>query len=502
MKAARLTAIALAVISASVLHAQDNTAAPSGRSAPLQLKERPEQPAPAVEFNAQNPPQVMHLCLAHCFPIRWENGRYINADPRRTSIYTIESFTRESLVLHRTDTGAFPLTAVLQGQISADGERIEDGRVVWTSGNHGEGKFRAAWGSALESVPGSDEEAQRLAKTSSSASASAGLSTPKSRQPLLPSMSEPTSAMRSLRVNLTGDWEGYYTSPMFATTIRIKQSGATITAEFLTSSLSPTGHPFFRGTYDPPAIAGQVELAQYAGLLAVTGTPSSWIPATITVGDPDHFRIADKPPFQRIITLSNSGDVPCEASNPLHVQAEYAMQRGRITHTLKDYKSSVCWFYVGAVAGNAEAQGLLGAYFREGFHVEKNLRLAFYWTEKSAEAGNPSGALTLATLYEQGIGTSADSAKAQFWRARSKLLEAQENKEALAEQHADAVQNQRLEALTRVAVAGAKILADPGDPAPCRVLAHHGVTASDALAADAARREIEAKHIKCSSDDF
>lgn len=490
MKGNRLATLALAMMSIPALLAKESLATPSSGSAPaatLSFSQRPDLAVGGAEYSARNPPLTMHMCIAHCFSLRWENGHYIRKDPYNTSIYTIDSFTRESVVLHRTDTGSFPLTAILRGHLSEAGDSITDGKITWTSGNHGEGVFRAAWGDALGSVPGSDEEARSSSRANA---ASATLSTPKSREPLVPSMSEPTSAIKSRRINLNGDWEGYFTSPMFAKTIRITQSGANITAESLNADLSPTGRPFFRGSYDPPANAGRVELAEYSG----SGVPPNWAPNTLTVGDPDHFRIGNSPPFQRIITLSSSGDVPCEAGNPLNVQPHYELQRGKIAHTKKDFKSAVCWFYLAATAGESEAQGLLGAYFREGFHVEKNPSLAFYWTERSAEAGNASGAITLAALYEEGVGTPVNSSKAQFWRERSKLLQAQDNKEALAEQHAQTLQDQQLEALTRLAIVGAIVATDPGLPVPCKILTRRDSTPSQI---DNAKAEIANHNLKC-----
>jgi TPR repeat protein len=176
------------------------------------------------------------------------------------------------------------------------------------------------------------------------------------------------------------------------------------------------------------------------------------------------------------------------------VQPHYELQRGKIAHTKKDFKSAVCWFYLAATAGESEAQGLLGAYFREGFHVEKNPSLAFYWTERSAEAGNASGAITLAALYEEGVGTPVNSSKAQFWRERSKLLQAQDNKEALAEQHAQTLQDQQLEALTRLAIVGAIVATDPGLPVPCKILARRDSTPSQI---DNAKAEIANHNLKC-----
>jgi hypothetical protein len=158
MPGKRITAFMLAALSISALRMQSQSITPasSPSSGPL-LTRRPTLGEPAP----QTLPPVMHLCIAHCFAIRWENGHYVNFAPQITSIYTVDSFTRGSLVMHRTDTGRVPLTAVLSGEISDDGNTIVNGKIVWTSGNTGEGLFRAGWRSGLDSVPGSDQEEQQ-----------------------------------------------------------------------------------------------------------------------------------------------------------------------------------------------------------------------------------------------------------------------------------------------------------------------------------------------------
>jgi hypothetical protein len=436
----------------------------------------PAQPIPSKMSECEGNTCGTWTFNGHDGKARWQNGAIANL--------TVQRFDSAVVVIKRIDVGGSTpgLTAMYTGTLH--GNRIE-GNVTWTWPGHFKTPPTGKWSATI----GEDLSAH----TPAGPPASRVLSTPQSREPLLPSMSEPTIAMKSRRMDLNGDWEGYFNTPAFPQTIRVKQSGGTISAEALTSNLSPTGQPFFRGTYDPPAIAGQVELAD------IGAPPSSWTPATLTVGDPDHFRIGNRPPFQRIMPAL--GDVPCDKNNSFHVQAGFALQRGKLAHNAKNYDSSVCWFYVGAIQGNSEAQGLLGAHFRDGFHIEKNPTLAFYWMQKSADQGNPSGALTLADMYEHGEGTPADAAKAQFWRTRSNQLQAQVNKEALAEQRAEALQNRQLEALTGLAIAGAVILADPGLPGPCEILSQYAssgaLSAAEASKVDQARRQIAAGNIKC-----
>src|ERR1700684_2647993 len=101
MLGTRLTALILAALSIPALRAQDKTAT-ANPSSPLQslhdLKERPPVGEPIADPPITLPP-VMHLCIAHCFPIMWDKGHYVQFGPENTGIYTVESFTRESFIL-------------------------------------------------------------------------------------------------------------------------------------------------------------------------------------------------------------------------------------------------------------------------------------------------------------------------------------------------------------------------------------------------------------------
>jgi hypothetical protein len=102
----------------------------------------------------------MHMCIANCFVLTLENGHFTNAE--HTSTFLIDSFTRESVVMHRTDFGpSFQGSAVLRGRLSSDGNSIVDGKIEWTSGNTGTWPYKAAWGTAINTVPGSNAERDR-----------------------------------------------------------------------------------------------------------------------------------------------------------------------------------------------------------------------------------------------------------------------------------------------------------------------------------------------------
>jgi hypothetical protein len=112
-----------------------------------------------VESNSINLPPVMHLCVrcdgGHGGTLVWEDGHYrvVNDVPGQTTILTVEKFTRDLVVLHRSNSGLYPGTAVLTGKISAAGNSITNGVQTYPGGQPQE--FHAAWGSAINTVVGS-----------------------------------------------------------------------------------------------------------------------------------------------------------------------------------------------------------------------------------------------------------------------------------------------------------------------------------------------------------
>ncbi len=116
------------------------------------------------------PPSVMHWCAQHCSTWVWADGRYVGAGTTHPELtpdcgVTVESFTRESVVMHRTDCGQYPGKAVLTGKISNQGNTIVNGTITWTYHpccGLSSGVFNAAWGTAIDSIPGSDGPAPQV----------------------------------------------------------------------------------------------------------------------------------------------------------------------------------------------------------------------------------------------------------------------------------------------------------------------------------------------------
>ena len=114
------------------------------------------------------PPSVMHVCLAHCgtWYLTLDGKGYAAAPdspgtPADNYGIHIRSFTPESVVLDRYDEPnqyfAQGLKAVISGRVSKSGNRLEDGQIEWTFGQAGTHPARAAWGSAIDQIPGAGD---------------------------------------------------------------------------------------------------------------------------------------------------------------------------------------------------------------------------------------------------------------------------------------------------------------------------------------------------------
>ena len=67
----------------------------------------------------------------------------------------------------------------------------------------------------------------------------------------------------------------------------------------------------------------------------------------------------------------------------------------------------------------AECQ--VGYFYLEGLGVEKDVREALYWTERSANHGDRDGQYNLAWFYQEGIGVEINMEKARYWYKESAL---------------------------------------------------------------------------------
>lgn len=65
-----------------------------------------------------------------------------------------------------------------------------------------------------------------------------------------------------------------------------------------------------------------------------------------------------------------------------------------------DYKTSLKLWMLEVETGDSSAQNYLGIQYYLDLGIERNIKQAFYWYEKTAKAGNPEAQRNLGTLYE------------------------------------------------------------------------------------------------------
>lgn len=133
------------------------------------------------------PPSQLHFCWTNCFTLILDNGVYRRIDGTDET-WTVETFTTNALVLHRHDAPAdwngYSQDVVYTGRVSSD--RLIS---VTVNGKPVSG-IDFAWGTALNTLPGSNAERDGQAASSldSSASGSVSSATP---PPPLPDDNQP-----------------------------------------------------------------------------------------------------------------------------------------------------------------------------------------------------------------------------------------------------------------------------------------------------------------------
>jgi hypothetical protein len=136
------------------------------------------------------PPRELHFCWTNCFTLILDNGAYRRTDGTDES-WTVEAFSAKAIVLHRHDAAAdwngYSQDVVYAGQVSND--RLIG---ITVNGNPVSG-IDASWGSALNTLPGSNAErdARNTAKPDSSPSGTVSSAAtppplPEEEQPGLP----------------------------------------------------------------------------------------------------------------------------------------------------------------------------------------------------------------------------------------------------------------------------------------------------------------------------
>jgi hypothetical protein len=76
----------------------------------------------------------MHFCAAHCTTLIWDKDHFTNQYDPGNAVWKVESFTRESVIIRRTDLRPRPFNAVYKGKISDSGDTIDGDGYKFTRG--------------------------------------------------------------------------------------------------------------------------------------------------------------------------------------------------------------------------------------------------------------------------------------------------------------------------------------------------------------------------------
>jgi hypothetical protein len=151
-----LAAGVLAALSVSVLLAQDQP--PTNPHWAFAQPKKTADPLPAGPL-----PPVIHFCGGGCASgkgttLALDGNRYVARDAQGiAAAYEVVTFTRESVIIKRTDYRPVPGTATLTGKLSPDGNSIVDGKIRW-AGSASPNPFQMAWGEAVNTVPGNPND--------------------------------------------------------------------------------------------------------------------------------------------------------------------------------------------------------------------------------------------------------------------------------------------------------------------------------------------------------
>ena len=141
------------------------------------------------------PPGLIHFCWTNCFTLALDHGVYRRIDGTDES-WTVETFSSNVLVLHRhsapADWNGHSQDVVYAGQVSND--RLIDVTVNGTP----TGGIDASWGSALNTLPGSNAERDAKTTAYSGASSSSGTVSATTAPPSLPAEDQPPLAQDGL----------------------------------------------------------------------------------------------------------------------------------------------------------------------------------------------------------------------------------------------------------------------------------------------------------------
>lgn len=141
--------------------------------------------------------------------------------------------------------------------------------------------------------------------------------------------------------------------------------------------------------------------------------------ATVIIKGPDHIH-AGESDYHRT-SRNPVRDVACDPHNAPHISGEDASSRGDAYFRLNDIAAANCWYYVGAIQGDAYAQGSYAFALFVGRGVAADPAQAFSWMQKSAMQGFARSEFNLAKMFADGLGTPSSAQRHAYWLHRAEI---------------------------------------------------------------------------------
>jgi hypothetical protein len=342
-------------------------------------------------------PAKMHWCAVNCITLVLYQGHYVGSDnlhPEQAikcGLFTVESFTRESVVMHRTDCEP-PGSAVLNGKISASGNAIVDGTITWTSHpccGTGSRAFLAAWGSEIDSIPGNGPGPQSY-------------DTGQIQIENVPTLIDECEVVLSRKNCAAWNWTGadYMANWGDGTVAHITVQQWNRASVIL--QRSDYGADRSTATYKgrwlgDGSIAGESSLQWTGGLLVNVPTSAGVV--------------ADLKWTANSQRATNRPHALCDVRNPPSATSADLGKMMSDAQGAGDLLSAACWAYIGAMQGKAIFESTYGYYLTIGQGVAKNPQQAFEWTKKAADQGEQNALLNLKHMYDIGFGVARDAEK-------------------------------------------------------------------------------------------
>lgn len=403
------------------------------------LAQNPPPPKPAVSGDAEKLPTVLHFCGQHCITFTLENGQLINrtnliGQQNVKRVLTVESFTRDNVIIHRLDTGLVsgkPVsnTTDYTGRMSDNGNSL--------SGNG----WKMTWGAALNDIAGDDNDqylrtliatAPHAQPPNTAGTVDSGAEIKGGATPALGPLPVPDFGDLKIEPPHAGDpdiggiWQQdaepasrYSFPPVKMLLVAFRNQLVAVNLERV-PFLGPSS-AFMTGTYSAPdTFNASVKDFTDSGVVG-------WYKSDLSFPSDGHLRIVVKAfneerRFTRISRIA-PGEVACNPRNPTHVSALEAVARSFVYHVNKDDRTATCWRYIGANGEDVVAEQLYGDALLEGKYVKKDEAQAIRLYQRSAMQGNSYAADRLADAFDKGFVVPESEQRKNYWLARAYWLD-------------------------------------------------------------------------------